>query len=90
MQPLKLTAEELRKERVPALADTLEYLINGKEPICEHTLQSGETIIRISVEYYGSKRFWPYIAKFNSDEISNPDNIPVGTIIKIPAIVPKE
>jgi nucleoid DNA-binding protein len=90
MQPLKLTAEELRKERVPALADTLEYLINGKEPICEHTLKSGETIIRISVEYYGSKRFWPYIAKFNSDEISNPDNIPIGTIIKIPAIVPKE
>jgi nucleoid-associated protein YgaU len=90
MQPLKLTAEELRKERVPALADTLDYLINGKEPICEHTLKSGETIIRISVEYYGSKRFWPYIAKFNSDEISNPDNIPVGTIIKIPAIIPKE
>ena len=90
MQPLKLTDEELRKERVPALADTLDYLINGKEPICEHTLKSGETIIRISVEYYGSKRFWPYIAKFNSDEISNPDNIPVGTIIKIPAIIPKE
>ena len=90
MQPLKLTAEELRKERVPALADTLEYLINGKEPICEHTLKSGETIIRISVEYYGSKRFWPYIAKFNSDKITNPDNIPVGTVIKIPAIVPKE
>jgi hypothetical protein len=90
MQPLKLTAEELRKERVPALADTLEYLINGKEPICEHTLKSGETIIRISVEYYGSKRFWPYIAKFNQDEITNPDNIPIGTIIKIPAIVPKE
>ena len=90
MQPLKLTAEELRKERVPALADTLDYLINGKEPICEHTLKSGETIIRISVKYYGSKRFWPYIAKFNQDAITNPDNIPIGTVIKIPAIVPKE
>lgn len=90
MQPLKLTAEELRKERVPALADTLDYRINGKEPICEHTLQSGETIIRISVKYYGSKRFWPYIAKFNQDAITNPDNIPIGTVIKIPAIVPKE
>ena len=87
--PLELTPEELRKERVPALADTLEYLINGKEPICEHTLQSGETIIRISVKYYGSKRFWPYIAKFNQDAISDPDNIPVGTVIKIPAIIPK-
>ena len=90
MQPLKLTTEELRKERVPALADTLDYRINGKEPICEHTLQSGETIIRISVKYYGSKRFWPYIAKFNQDAITNPDNIPIGTVIKIPAIVPKE
>ena len=90
MQPLKLTAEELKKERVPALADTLEYVINGKEPICEHTLQSGETIIRISVKYYGSKRFWPYIAKFNQDAISDPDSIPVGTIIKIPAILPKK
>ena len=89
MVPLELTPEELRKERVPALADTLEYVINGKEPICEHTLQSGETIIRISVKYYGSKRFWPYIAKFNQDAISDPDNIPVGTVIKIPAIIPK-
>ena len=90
MVPLELTPEELRKERVPALADTLEYVINGKEPICEHTLQSGETIIRISVKYYGSKRFWPYIAKFNQDAISDPDNIPVGTVIKIPAILPKK
>lgn len=87
---LELTPEELRKERVPALADTLDYLINGSEPICEHTLKSGESIIRISVKYYGSKRFWPYIAKFNSDAIKDPDNIPIGTIIKIPAIVPKE
>ena len=90
MQPLKLTDEELRKERVPVLGDTLEYVINGKEPICEHTLQSGETIIRISVKYYGSKRFWPYIAKFNKETITDPDNIPIGTVIKIPAILPKE
>ena len=90
MQPLKLTTEELRKERVPVLGDTLEYVINGKEPICEHTLQSGETIIRISVKYYGSKRFWPYIAKFNKETITDPDNIPIGTVIKIPAILPKE
>ena len=41
-------------------------------------------------KYYGSKRFWPYIAKFNQDAITNPDNIPIGTVIKIPAIVPKE
>ena len=90
MMPLELTAEELRKERVPVLADTLEYVINGQEPLCEHTLKSGETIIRISVHYYGSKRFWPYIAKFNKESIADPDNIPIGTIIKIPAIIPKE
>ena len=90
MMPLKLTAEELRKERVPVLGDTLEYVINGKEPLCEHTLKSGETIIRISVKYYGSKRFWPYIAKFNKETITDPDNIPIGTVIKIPAILPKE
>ena len=90
MMPLELTAEELRKERVPVLADTLEYVINGQEPLCEHTLKSGETIIRISVKYYGSKRFWPYIAKFNKETITDPDNIPIGTVIKIPAILPKE
>ena len=90
MMPLELTAEELRKERVPVLGDTLEYVINGQEPLCEHTLKSGETIIRISVKYYGSKRFWPYIAKFNKETITDPDNIPIGTVIKIPAILPKE
>lgn len=85
---IELTPEELRNERVPSLADTLEYQIIGTST--EHTLQSGETIIKISVKHFGSKKFWPYIVKHNVNLIKDPDNIAIGTPIKIPTLVPNK
>lgn len=85
---LELSPEELRKERIPLVEDTLEYRTNGT--LHEYTIRKGETIIRVSIKFFGSKRFWPYIANYNRELIKDPDNIPVGTTIKIPAIIPKE
>lgn len=85
---LELSPEELQKERVPLAGDTLEYRTNGT--LHEYTFQKGETIIKVSIKFFGSKRFWPYIANYNREVIKDPNNIPVGTVIKIPAIMPKE
>ena len=87
VQYVKLPAEELRNERVPSLADTLDYQIIGTKE--EYTLQKGETIIRASVKYFGSKKYWPYIVKHNMDVLKDPDNIPAGAHIKIPVLTPK-
>ena len=85
---VKLSAGELRNERVPSLADTLNYQIIGTKE--EYTLQKGETIIRASVKFFGSKKYWPYIVKHNMDVLKDPDNIPAGTQVKIPVLTPKK
>ena len=85
---VELPAEELRNERVPSLADTLDYQIIGTKE--EYTLQKGETIIRASVKYFGTKKYWPYIVKHNMDVLKDPDNIPAGVHIKIPVLTPKK
>ena len=85
---VKLSAEGLRNERVPSLADTLDYQIIGTKE--EYTLQKGETIIRASVKFFGSKKYWPYIVKYNMDVLKDPDNIPAGAQVKIPILTPKK
>ena len=85
---IQLSEEELRKERVPSFADTLDYQIVGTQE--EYTLQKGETIIRASVRFFGTKKYWPYIVKHNTDVLPDPDNIPAGIRIKIPKLVEKE
>ena len=87
IQFIELSEEELRKERVPSFADTLDYQIVGTQE--EYTLQKGETIIRASVRFFGTKKYWPYIVKHNMDVLPDPDNIPAGIRIKIPKLVEK-
>ncbi len=49
----------------------------------------GNTLTNISKKYYGHKDFWVYIYEANKDKIKNPDNISVGTSIRIPKIDPR-
>lgn len=88
IQFIELSEEELRKERVPSFADTLDCQIVGTQE--EYTLQKGETIIRASVRFFGTKKYWPYIVKHNMDVLKDPDNIPAGIRIKIPKLVEKK
>ena len=46
----ELSAEELKKERIPSLADTLECTIVGTQTT--YTLQKGETIIKASIKFF--------------------------------------
>lgn len=71
-------------EKVATLSDTLEYEIIGTQ--ATHTLQEGETIIRLALKFYGSKKFWPYIAKHNQNIIKDADRVPVGTTLRIPEL----
>lgn len=63
-------------------ADTLDYAMDGTHTT--HTLQSGETIIQLSRKYYGDKRLWPYIVKYNN--IMDFNKVAVGTPIQIPVL----
>ena len=67
-------------------ADTLGHTIEGT--LSTHTLQVDETIVRLAQKYYGDKRLWPYIVKYNA--MKNPNSIVVGNTIKIPKLKTKE
>lgn len=81
------TAKEEISIRKENLSDTVEYDMTGTKTT--YTLRSGESLARISLKFYGNKKLWPYLARYNKQIIKNPNNVPVGTTIRIPVLVPK-
>lgn len=63
-------------------ADTVNYTMDGDMTV--HVLQSGETITVLALKYYGSKKLWPYIVKYNN--ISNANSLRPGAKIRIPVL----
>ena len=68
------------------LSDKVQYKIVGT--IATHKLRNGETLTRIALKFYGNKKIWPYIVRHNKDIIKNPDNVPIGTTVRVPKLVP--
>lgn len=66
-------------------ADTVDYRIEGT--LVTHQLKSGETIIQLAKKYYGDKRLWPYIVKYNWMKDYN--NVAIGQMINIPVLKDK-
>ncbi|MEG2149676.1 MAG: HU family DNA-binding protein [Bacteroidaceae bacterium] len=64
--------------------DSTNYVIIGT--MTTHKLQIGETLTSISKYYYKTKELWPYIVKHNRDIIKNPNRIPIGAMLRIPAL----
>lgn len=81
-------ASIISDEKVASIGDTLDYRIVGTKTT--HILQSGETIIKVALKYYGAKNYWPYIAKHNEKTIKNANNVSKGTKLLIPELVPKK
>lgn len=73
--------------KVETLADTVEYTITGTK--ASHTIQPGESMVKLAARFYGNKKLWPYIARYNRENIKNANNVPVGTVVKIPELKPR-
>ncbi|WP_243349298.1 HU family DNA-binding protein [Parabacteroides sp. FAFU027] len=56
----------------------------GKK-IATEVIKSGSRLTLLAQKYYGNKAFWVYIYQANKSKISNPNNVPVGTELIIPA-----
>ena len=67
-----------------SLSDAVTYAIVGTR--ATHQLQYGETLVKLARKYYGNKKLWPYIARYNKEALADVDNIPVGTTIRIPEL----
>lgn len=82
--PLKKKTE---KVSVPVKPDSMSYTITGTKE--SYTIKEGETLTKISLRFYGTKDLWPYIVKHNQGVIKNPNNVPYGTVLRIPILVKK-
>jgi len=72
--------------------DSLQALFDNPrvytEFIATERFKDGGRLTKFAKRYYGTKEFWVYIYEANKAKILNPDNIPTGTIIKIPKLNP--
>jgi nucleoid-associated protein YgaU len=60
-----LVAEDENRDLADITADdTDNYEIVGL--LAEHTLKKDEILTILSQKYYGTKKLWPYIAKYNN------------------------
>jgi len=50
-----------------------------------YTVQSGDTLSKIAKQFYGNANAWKQIFDANTDQLSNPDLIKPGQVLKIPA-----
>ena len=83
---LPLTAADAAKPLKDfTAADTTNYTIAGT--LTTHELKEGETIIRLAQVYYGDKKLWPYIVKYNW--MKDPNHVSKGTVLNIPFLMPK-
>lgn len=64
------------------LTDTTDYIPTGTWTT--HSLKRGETIIQLAKQYYGDKRLWPYIVKYNKMKDFN--NVAIGQKVLIPVL----
>ena len=84
----KVVAINPEREEEPkgglSLSDAVTYAIVGTR--ATHQLQYGETLVKLARKYYGNKKLWPNIARYNKEALADVDNIPVGTTIRIPEL----
>ena len=67
------------------VADTVLYETGGVW--FEHEVVAYETLTRIALKYYGDKKLWPYIVKYNS--LARPDDLRKGMKLLIPELKPR-
>lgn len=74
-----------RSDRSITDADTTLYNITGEMSI--HVVSENDRLAKIANDYYGSRKLWPYIAKYN--KLQKPYGLSVGMELVIPELQPK-
>ena len=85
-QFVALTKEDQAKSLASfSEADTVNYKVTGL--LAVHTVQEGETLTKLALKYYGTKKLWPYLAQYN--DMRSINNMNTGCEIKIPKLAAK-
>ena len=89
-EPAKFTlTKEDQAKALPlfTVADTVNYKITGTKATV--TMVKGDMLTTIAEKYYGTKKLWPYIAKYNGLNARSAKKLPVGYKIKVPELANK-
>jgi LysM repeat protein len=55
-----------------------------QQPYSSYTVKPGDSLSKIAKEFYGDMKLYPKIFEANRDQLSDPDKINVGQVLKIP------
>ena len=78
------TQEEANSSVAPSDA-VVSTASSQAETIERVRLRPGDRLSRLALKKYGNKAFWVYIYEENRAQLKDPDNIPVGAVITLPA-----
>ena len=78
------TQEEATSSVAPSEA-VVSTASSAAETIERVRLRPGDRLSRLALKKYGNKAFWVYIYEENRAQLKDPDNIPVGAVITLPA-----
>src|SRR5215207_10448597 len=53
----------------------------------QYTVVAGDTLRKIAERFYGDENQWPRIFHANQGQITNPDQIQVGWVLRIPGFI---
>jgi LysM repeat protein len=73
---------EINKVTVPVILGT--RIVDGYFGYREHTVKKGDTLWAIAQANYGKGSLFPRIVRANPNQISDPDKISPGQVLKIP------
>ena len=77
--------EPLRIDTVFPKGETVATEAVSPKVIARVKIEPGSRLTLISLKYYGSKLFWVYLYEYNRAVITDPNNVPIGTVIEVPA-----
>lgn len=85
---LQTTSIATQEEAVSSVAPSeavVSTTSSQAETIERVRLRPGDRLSRLALKKYGNKAFWVYIYEENRAQLKDPDNIPVGAVITLPA-----
>jgi nucleoid-associated protein YgaU len=99
-EELRMVLQAEQEKRIAAEKNGSEHRLNEdklnsakQQPLpVAHTVKRGETLPSISglAEVYNNPGLWPLLYKSNRDQISDPDHISPGQVLRIPRRVSRE
>ena len=84
-----IVAEVVEEEPIDTLQQIFDTPRIYEEFLASEKVVPGSRLTRIAERHYGVKLFWVFVYEANKEKIPDPENVPVGILLKIPRLDPR-